>query len=83
LQQVNDIAALATLTLEVNTIRCGMSAQKLSALPIALHIIVEDYADYLQNRAWPYATVHATLSRYIARRAEWQAAVVQRGACGT
>ena len=44
LQRVKDIAPLATLTLEVDTIRSGMSPQKLSALPIALHIVVEDYA---------------------------------------
>ncbi len=42
--------ALGLLTIEINTIRkSGMSAQKMPELPIALHSIVDCYADFLSS----------------------------------
>jgi hypothetical protein len=66
-QRVEDIA-LGLLTLEVNTIsKMGMSAEKLPTLPIALHSIVEDYAEYLGNRLHPYTITQQLMSLARAR----------------
>ncbi len=45
--------AIGLLTLEVNTIRkCGMSAQKMPDVPIALHSIVDSYSEYMKKRGF-------------------------------
>ena len=52
--------AIGLLTLEVNTIRkSGMSAQKMPEVPIALHSIIECYADYLAE--WGYGITQGLL----------------------
>ena len=61
-QRVEDIA-LGLLTLEINTIsKSGMSAQKMPPMPLALHAIVEDYAEFLENRARPYPVTKRLIS---------------------
>ncbi len=68
-QRVEDIA-LGLLTLEINTIsKAGMSAQKMPVLPIALHAIVEDYAEFLENRAQPYPITQQLMSLVAGRLA--------------
>jgi hypothetical protein len=52
-QRIEDIA-LGLLTLEINTIsKSGMSAQKMPAAPMALHVIVEDYAEFMHDKGYP------------------------------
>jgi len=58
--------AVGLLSLEVNTIRkTGMSAQKMPDVPIALHAIVELYADYLDQLGYG---VNQTLLTWAANR---------------